>query len=258
MNSRAKNLFTCILAICMMASMFTACNKKAKKKDQVSKTQASTEVATTESSDPSDDADKPKASALILPTDATPTPEETATPTPEPTATPEPTSTPTPEPTATPEPTSTPTPEPQPEDTPTPEPEDTPTPEPEDTPTPEPEPETPENTVHYAIIEYDVDITAAWFEVLTEDQKETWPHGKAHLYYQNYIVHYEVQLKDGAEYHSTNVDDYITDGVLESHLDELNEKTIAWAFEQHGDKVERAEIDTYHIMSDPKIVEFCD
>ena len=247
MNKRTKNLISYLLAFCMMVTVFSACDKK--KKDKDDKPSTSEETITEETSESSDETE---ATTVV-----TPTPTVEATPTPEP----EPEDTPTP----TPEPENTPTPSPEPEDTPSPdpEPEDTPTPEPEpeDTPTPEPEPDPePETQEHYAMVEYTVDVNAIVYELLTEDQKKTWPHGYEHFYLKTYVEQYKVQLKDGAEYHSTNPDDYMLEGVLESHKQELQDRTIESAGELYKvyDYIKLMENYDFVVTAGPTIVEFCD
>ena len=237
MNKRTKNLISYLLVFCLMVTVFSACDKK--KKDKDDKPSTSKETITEETSESSDETE---ATTVV-----TPTPTVEATPTPEP----EPEDTPTP----TPEPENTPTPSPEPEDTPSPD------PEPEDTPTPEPEPEPePETQEHYAMVEYTVDVNVIVCELLNEDQKKTWPHGYEHFFLETYVEQYKVQLKDGAEYHSTNPDDYMLEGVLESHKQELQDRTIESAGEVYKvyDHIERMENYDFVVTAGPTIVEFCD
>ena len=247
MNKRTKNLISYLLVLCLMVTVFSACGKK--KKDKDDKPSTSKETITEETSESSDETE---ATTVV-----TPTPTVEATPTPEP----EPEDTPTP----TPEPENTPTPSPEPEDTPAPdpEPEDTPTPdpEPEDTPTPEPEPDPePETQEHYAMVEYTVDVNVIVCELLNEDQKKTWPHGYEHFFLETYVEQYKVQLKDGAEYHSTNPDDYMLEGVLESHKQELQDRAIksAGEFYKVYDHIELSGNYGFVVTAGPTIVEFCD
>ena len=237
MNKRTKNLISYLLVFCMMVTVFSACDKK--KKDKDDKPSTSEETITEETSESSDETE---ATTVV-----TPTPTVEATPTPEP----EPEDTPTP----TPEPENTPTPSPEPEDTPSPD------PEPEDTPTPEPEPDPePETQEHYAMVEYTVDVNVIVYELLNEDQKKTWPHGYEHFGLETYVEQYKVQLKDGAEYHSTNPDDYMLEGVLESHKQELQDRAIksAGEFYKVYDHIELMENYDFVVTAGPTIVEFCD
>ena len=249
MNKRTKNLISYLLVFCMMVTVFSGCDKK--KKDKDDKPSTSEETITEETSESSDETE---ATTVVTPT---PTVEATPTPEPEPEDTPTPTPEPENTPTPSPEPENTPTPDPEPEDTPTPEPE----PDPEDTPTPEPEPDPePETQEHYAMVEYTVDVNVIVYELLNEDQKKTWPHGYEHFGLETYVEQYKVQLKDGAEYHSTNPDDYMLEGVLESHKQELQDRAIksAGEFYKVYDHIELMENYDFVVTAGPTIVEFCD
>ena len=245
MRSRAVKVLANVVAISLMVGLFSACGKKAEKKDTTDPATIITEVTEDTSTETSE---KKPGSTILLPGASSSDQKDTSTSESEETTL---------EPTDETTPTPTPTKEPE-ETTPEPKPETSATPTPESDPESESESESdsePENSDHYAVIKCRVFVD---FKVIRRYPDEDHPHGDVTLQLTEYSYEYKCKLNDGAEYHSANVEDYDYKSVFSGHKEEYFERCHEDYDEWYTSRGSLA-IDTYDIhLIDPEIVEYCD